>query len=151
MLSSVYDIKYYANVPRDPAHEAWSIVFQLAMSNRGRLIDALEELDLTFMQAHALRLLDPDEERTMGKLAETIKCDPSNITGIVDRLEARGLVERRSAADDRRVKALALTPAGVALRERVRAVFSEPPAPIQHLSKADQVALRDILRRAVAD
>lgn len=135
----------------DPAREAWSIVFQLAMANRGQLIEALEELDLTFMQAHALRLLEPGEERTMGRLAATIKCDPSNITGIVDRLEARGLVERRSAAHDRRVKALALTPAGVAMRERVYAVFGEPPAPIRGLAKADQVALRDILRRAVAD
>lgn len=135
----------------DPAQEAWSTVFQLAMANRGPLIDALEELDLTFMQAHALRLLEPGEERTMGKLAATIKCDPSNITGIVDRLEARGLVERRSAVGDRRIKALALTPAGVALRERVFAVFGEPPEAIRKLSKADQLALRDILRRAVAD
>jgi DNA-binding MarR family transcriptional regulator len=103
------------------------------------------------MQAHALRLLEPGEERTMGKLAETIKCDPSNITGIVDRLEARGLVERRSAVGDRRVKAVALTPAGAALRERVFAAFGEPPPPIRGLSKADQLALRDILRRAVAD
>jgi DNA-binding MarR family transcriptional regulator len=135
----------------DPAREAWSIVFQLAMANRGRLIDALDELDLTFMQAHALRLLEPGEERTMGKLAGTIKCDPSNITGIVDRLEARGLVERRSAVGDRRVKAVALTPAGVALRARVFAAFGEPPPPIRGLPKADQLALRDILRRAVAD
>ena len=135
----------------DPAREAWSIVFQLAMANRGRLIEALEQLELTFMQAHALRLLAPDEERTMGSLAATIRCDPSNITGIVDRLEARGLVERRSAEHDRRVKALALTPAGVAMRERVFAVFAEPPAPIGGLTRADQVALRDILRRAIAD
>ena len=134
----------------DPAREAWSKVFQLAMWNRGRLIEALEALDLTFMQAHALRLLEPGEERTMGKLAETIMCDPSNVTGIADRLEARGLVERRSAAHDRRVKALALTPAGVAMRERVLAVFSEPPPAIRRLSKVDQLALRDILRRAVA-
>ena len=135
---------------KDPAREAWAIVFQLAMSNRGRLIEALEELDLTFMQAHALRQLAPDEEWTMGKLAADIKCDPSNITGIVDRLEARGLVERRSAAGDRRVKVLALTAAGVAMRERVFVVLGEPPPPIRGLAKSDQVALRDILRRAVA-
>jgi DNA-binding MarR family transcriptional regulator len=134
----------------DPAREAWSLVFQLAMGNRGRLLEALERLDLTFMQAHALRLLEPGEEQTMGRLAESIKCDPSNITGIVDRLEARGLVERRSAARDRRVKALALTPAGTELREQARAVFSEPPDPIRRLSKDDQRALRDILRRALA-
>ena len=42
----------------DPAREAWSIAFGLAMGNRGRLIGALEELDLTFMQAHVLRMLE---------------------------------------------------------------------------------------------
>jgi DNA-binding MarR family transcriptional regulator len=151
MRSTIIELMASKATAGDPAREAWSMVFQLAMANRGRLIEGLEELDLTFMQAHALRLLQPGEERTMGKLAETIKCDPSNITGIVDRLEARGLVERRSAVGDRRVKALALTPAGVALRERVFAVFGEPPAPIRGLSKADQIALRDILRRAVVD
>jgi len=135
---------------RDPAGEAWAIVFQLAMANRSRLLAALEELDLTFMQAHALRQLPPGDEVTMGKLAATVKCDPSNITGIADRLEARGLVERRSAAGDRRVKALALTPAGVTLRERVLAVFGEPPPAIKGLARNDQVALRDILRRAIA-
>lgn len=135
----------------DPAREAWATVFQLAMANRSRLREALERLDLTFMQAHALRQLPPGEELTMGTLAQTVKCDPSNITGIVDRLEARGLVERRSATGDRRVRALALTPTGVALRERVLALFGEPPPQIRALAKADQLALRDILRRAVAD
>ena len=76
----------------DPAREAWSIVFELAMENRARLMAALEELELTFMQAHVLRLLDPEKPRPMGELADTLKCDASNITGIVDRLEARGLV-----------------------------------------------------------
>ena len=103
----------------DPAREAWSIFFELAMENRARLMEALEQLDLTFMQAHVLRLLDPTKPRPMGELAEMLKCDASNITGIVDRLEARGLVVRGSAPGDRRVKALAPTPAGLAMRERV--------------------------------
>ena len=59
------------------------------------------------------------------------------------------LVERRSAEGDRRVKALTLTPDGVALRDRVLEVMSEPPAAIAALSAADQRTLRDILRRAV--
>ena len=46
----------------------------------------------------------------MSSLAELLVCDASNITGIADRLEARGLVERRSVGADRRVKTLALHP-----------------------------------------
>ena len=47
-----------------------------------------------------------------GKLAQKLKCEPSNVTGIVDRLEARGLVERRPDPADRRVKLAAATEEG---------------------------------------
>jgi MarR family transcriptional regulator, organic hydroperoxide resistance regulator len=110
---------------------------------------SLVELGLTFSQAHALRLLDPERPLPMSSLAERLFCDASNVTGIADRLEARGLVERRSAEGDRRVKALTLTPDGVELRDRVLEIMSEPPAAIAALSVGDQRALRDILRRAV--
>jgi DNA-binding MarR family transcriptional regulator len=85
----------------------------------------------------------------MSALAERLFCDASNVTGIVDRLEARGLVERRAYEGDRRVKALTLTQAGAEVRDRALAVMSEPPAAIAALPAADQRALRDILRRAV--
>jgi MarR family transcriptional regulator, organic hydroperoxide resistance regulator len=132
----------------DSGREAWAIFFEIAMENRSRLLEALEELDLTFMQAHVLRLLDPTTPRPMGDLAETLKCDASNITGIVDRLEARGLVTRGSAPSDRRVKTLAPTPAGLEMRQRVREALLRPPPEIEALSAADKRALRDILRRA---
>jgi DNA-binding MarR family transcriptional regulator len=94
-------------------------------------------------------MLDPDEAMPMSALAERLFCDASNVTGLVDRLEARGLVERRTAEGDRRVKALTLTREGVELRDRVLAVMSEPPEAIAALTLADQRALRDILARAV--
>jgi DNA-binding MarR family transcriptional regulator len=86
----------------------------------------------------------------MSALAERLFCDASNVTGIADRLEARGLVERQSAKGDRRVKALTITPSGLKLRERVLRIMSEPPEAIAALPEADQRALRDILERAVA-
>ena len=73
--------------------------------------------DLHPGQAIALRLLD--EPRSMGEMAEAMHCDNSNITGIVDRLEEREIVERRAAEHDRRVKLIALTPAGKRLREEL--------------------------------
>jgi DNA-binding MarR family transcriptional regulator len=85
----------------------------------------------------------------MSALAERLFCDASNVTGIVDRLESRGLVARGSAEGDRRVKALTLTSDGAELRDRVMEVMSEPPEAIAALSTADQRALRDILARAV--
>ena len=87
----------------------------------------------------------------MSDLADALGCDASNVTGIVDRLEARGLVERRAAEHDRRVKTLAVTPAGVELRDRVVELMHEPPAAISDLSRRDQEALCRILARATAD
>jgi DNA-binding MarR family transcriptional regulator len=133
------------------AHEAQRLFFEIGMAQRVKAGAALNELGLGFAQAHALRMLDPDEPIAMSALAERLFCDASNVTGLVDRLEARGLVERGSAANDRRVKALTLTPAGVALRDQVLAVMSEPPEAIAALPPADQRALRDILARAVAN
>jgi DNA-binding MarR family transcriptional regulator len=132
-----------------PAHEAQKLFFEIGMDHRARVGTALTELGLTFAQAHALRLLDPERPLPMSSLADKLFCDASNVTGIADRLESRGLVERRSAEGDRRVKALMLTPAGVELRGRVLEIMSEPPTAIASLSVADQRALRDILRRAV--
>jgi len=75
---------------------------------------AVAELDLAPVQAKALHELDVDPPISMRELAERLKSDPSNVTGLIDRLEARGLVERRADPNDRRIKGLALTPAGAA-------------------------------------
>ena len=132
-----------------PAHEAQQLFFEIGMAQRVRAGAALAELGLGFAQAHALRMLDPEDPIPMSVLAERLFCDASNVTGLVDRLEARGLVERRSHDHDRRVKALTLTPSGVALRDEVLTVMSEPPEAIAALPEADQRTLRDILARAV--
>jgi len=63
----------------------------------------------------------------MSALAGTLACDPSNVTGIVDRLEARGLIRRRASTEDRRAKRLALTPRGERLRARLKDRMVPPP------------------------
>src|SRR3954449_11906652 len=102
-----------------PAHEAQKFFFELGMVQRMKTGAQLAELGLSFSQAHALRLLAPDEPMPMSALAERLFCDASNVTGIADRLEARGLVRRQSSEGDRRVKALTITPTGSKLREQV--------------------------------
>src|ERR1700690_2722169 len=132
------------------AREAQELFFEIGMVQRARVGAALTELGLTFAQAHTLRLLDPEQPLPMSALAELLVCDASNVTGIADRLEARGLIERRSAGGDRRVKVLALTPAGIDAPARGDGLMSRPPPAITALSEDDQRALRDILRRAAA-
>jgi DNA-binding MarR family transcriptional regulator len=135
--------------PKSPAHEAQQLFFEIGMETRKIVVRKLGELGLTFPLAHALRVLDPGRPRPMGELADELFCDASNVTALADRLEGKGLAERQPDPDDRRVKALALTPEGNRLRAQVLEIMSEPPPPIAALAVADQRALRDVLRRAV--
>lgn len=134
----------------DPATEAWSLALKIVFSEKPPRVPAVaSEFDLSPMALKLLYTLEPDAEQPMSVLAETLFCDASNVTGIVDRLEARELIERRDNPRDRRVKLIALTDDGVVLREQIRQRLHEPPAPVAALSSEDQRALRDILRRAV--
>ena len=130
-------------------NECWELLFDLLMAERARVPAIAAEFDLSPTQAHVLRLLEPGTAMPMGRLACGLGCDASNITGVVDRLEARGLVERRAGARDRRVKVLVVTERGLDLRRRLLVRISEPPEPITRLSAADQRALSAILRRAL--
>jgi MarR family transcriptional regulator, organic hydroperoxide resistance regulator len=131
------------------ACETWGLLFELLMTERPRVPALAAELGLTPAQCHALRLIEPGLAVAMGRLAQALSCDASNITGIVDRLEARGLIERRSASRDRRIKELALTQAGVRMRETILHRLTEPPEAIASLSPEEHEALRRILRRAL--
>jgi MarR family transcriptional regulator, organic hydroperoxide resistance regulator len=130
--------------------EAWALLQRVMFGQRARMFTIAAEFDLAPAQLMALASLEPDEPRPMSGLAQTLRCDNSNVTGIVDRLEARGLVARRPGERDRRVKFLVVTPEGVELRDRVRARLGAPPDALAALDEQDAVALRDILRRAVS-
>lgn len=127
--------------------ETWSLVLDLVLAHKGPYMAGLAKLGLTPPQATALRLLDPERSVLMKDLAERLACDASTLTGIVDRLESRGLVERRSDGRDRRVKVLALTAKGKSVREQALERMTDPPAALATLSLTDQRALRNILRR----
>ena len=82
----------------------------------------------------------------MGSLAEALACDASNVTGLVDRLESRGLIRRQPSAGDRRVKVLELTPAGARLRSTVLERMTKPPESLTRLPADEQRALVKILK-----
>ena len=131
------------------AREAWGLFWRIFSADKPRRMTTLNELGLAPMQSMALTNLQPDEPLPMSALAQALMCDNSNVTGIVDRLEALGLVERRAAAHDRRVKTVVLTERGEEVRGVVQERMSVPPPPIAGLSDEDVVALRDILKRAL--
>src|SRR2546422_3737494 len=110
-----------------PPSEAWPLLVRLFFAQRATLPPLAAELQLSPAQCHVLHLIEPGRPIPMGQLAETLACDASNVTGLVDRLESRGLVRRRPSAEDRRVKVLDLTSAGARLRAVVLERMTKPP------------------------
>lgn len=126
--------------------ETWTRLMGLFMSRRNVLFEAFAELQLTPPHGHAIITLMHGGPTRMRDMATHMACDASYITAVADRLEELGLAERRPAADDRRVKELALTPKGEQVAARLDAVFTEPPAALRELSRADQAHLSRITK-----
>ena len=133
--------------PSPDACRAWQLLMQLFFAQRANLPPLAAELDLSPAQCHVLHLIEPGRPIPMGQLAETLACDASNVTGLVDRLESRGLIHRQPSAGDRRVKVLDLTPTGSRLRTLLLERMTAPPAALTRLSVRDQRTLVRILTR----
>lgn len=127
------------------AAEAWKRLFTFFMKTRSQRDRLLAQLRLTPNDVRALTELDGTSGRTMRSLAEEWGCDASNATWIVDRLEKRGLVERRAKAGDRRVKLVVLSSAGVKARKQLLDGLFEPPPELLALPRATLEVLRDSL------
>ncbi|MFJ8647370.1 MarR family winged helix-turn-helix transcriptional regulator [Streptomyces sp. NPDC093546] len=111
---------------------------------------AAAQYSLTGAQARVLRLLTL-QPLPMRRIATSLRCEPSNVTGIVDRLESRGLVERRPDPADRRVKVAAATDEGRATARRLRDALDFANEPLAALSEEERTALRDLLRRMLGE
>src|SRR5436190_23259974 len=114
MMSTIYEINYTDGMKPTGAHacNAWQLLMQLFFAQRANLPPLAAELQLSPAQCHVLHLIEPGRPIPMGQLAETLACDASNVTGLGDRLESRGLVRRRPPAGDGPAKALDLTASG---------------------------------------
>jgi MarR family transcriptional regulator, organic hydroperoxide resistance regulator len=129
--------------------DAWELLMDLVMAERARIPQIAAEFRLSPPQVHALRVLSPERPLPMGRLACALGCDASNVTGIVDRLEKRGLIERRPSERDRRVKVLVVTDEGARVRAALMRRLGQPPVAIAALSAADRRRLAGLLRRAL--
>src|SRR5437867_2295121 len=129
--------------------EAWQLLVKFFFTQRADLPTLASEFELSPAQCHLLHIMEPERPIPMGRLAEALACDASNVTGLVDRLESRGLLRRQPSAEDRRVKVLELTPAGIRLRSTVLDRMTKPPESLGRLSPDEQRALVKILKRLV--
>jgi DNA-binding MarR family transcriptional regulator len=81
-----------------------------------------ENFDITLPQFEVLCQLDRrGGPVVMSRLSERLKVTSSNLTGVVDRLERKGLVKRFRSQEDRRVQHIEMTPAGRIAHEEIAA------------------------------
>lgn len=132
----------------DPGRvETIDLVFELVHHLGTNMGAVSTEHGLTPVQTRALMNLR--EPAPMRELAAALSCDKSNVTGIVDGLEERGLVTRQTSPTDRRIKQLVFTVAGRKLRDALRLrLYEEAPA-ISNLTPREEAELRRLLRRAL--
>ena len=131
----------------DSAAEAWRLLTGVMMARKEEFPAIAASYGLNPGAMHALLQLDPDVPQSMSSLAGAWKCDASNVTWLVDRLEEHGLAERRARPGDRRIRTVALTRKGVKVRSQIEARFYEPPDIFRTLSPRDLESLVRILRR----
>ena len=123
------------------AAEVWRRLFDFIIETRAHREEALSRYELTPNDSRALFTLSGSEGRTMRSLAETWGCDAPNATWVVDRLVKRGLAERRDLPGDRRVKLIALTPAGEKVQSALQEELYRPPPELLELDRSDLQAL----------
>jgi MarR family transcriptional regulator, organic hydroperoxide resistance regulator len=128
------------------AEAFWPTMVEFLFATRSWWVALCAEFDLTPAQGHALRALDPARPVPMSTLAEALLCDASNVTGLVDKLESRGLIARQGSDHDRRVKQLAVTEQGSLIRDKLIAAVMNPPAAVAALPSDVKTRLNDLLR-----
>ncbi len=128
----------------------WARMMTLFSVARDAMFVILVRHGLTPPHGFAISMLDAGPMR-MSDIAARMTCDASYITAVVDRLEEVGLAERRPSPTDRRVKEIALTPAGVRVAAEVRRAMDSPPPAIDRLGPAQLRALARLMATVVPD
>src|ERR1700738_3843188 len=134
-------------LPIETGREIWGLFLDPVLDLlKSHVLAHYAEHRLTSSQACLLqRLKDPMPQR---EAALQLGYDPSNITALADALEAKGLVERRLAPPDRRVKTLARTAEGERLVRELDESLSHPPESLSRLSSEEKEQLLRLLIKA---
>jgi DNA-binding MarR family transcriptional regulator len=133
----------------DLANDTWRRLSELFLSRKHQVMEIAATHKLNPGAMNALLFLQPGQLCSMGTLADAWKCDASNVTWLVDRLEEHGLAERRLHPTDRRVRTVALTRKGMKVRAQIESKMFEAPANFRDLGSDDLEALDRILRKLV--
>lgn len=122
----------------------------LMMHSKRHMHAVTEKWEMTPVQGMLLMIFEPDETKSMQGLSAVMGCDASNITGLVDRLEAQGLIERTVDSRDRRVKLIRLSKEGRDCRAKIVAGLSVAEAVDMKKLTVDEItALSNIIDKLI--
>ncbi|MDE0220795.1 MAG: MarR family winged helix-turn-helix transcriptional regulator [Spirochaetaceae bacterium] len=131
----------------DPTVATFRRLLRTTLSMKRAMGAVFAQAGLTGAQFHTLVRI-PDQGIPVTRLAARSWADPGNASGVVDRLERDGLVERQPAAHDRRVVLVHVTPAGRALMDRLWPQYVDGIHRIMEpLSAEDRERLNELLDR----
>ena len=138
--------------PRLPTPGVGFLLSQLGFESSRRWAVRLAPLGLDPRQGGVLRVLDASGPMTQVDLARAIRVQASKVVGLVDELEAAGLVERRAEQSDRRIRVIHLTSRGRAAVTDLALVSREHEADLTSgLSAQDRQRLLDLLEQVADD
>lgn len=127
------------------------LIIRSSMKGKYAIMQIAEHNNITMMPALTLCLLEPNQPVPMKSLSSFLSCDPSNITGIVEQLVSEGLVERKEATHDRRIKTVTLTEKGLRLRDKFLEITTSTRLPhLDQLTEDETEQLMTILGKATA-
>jgi DNA-binding MarR family transcriptional regulator len=109
-------------------------LIKFMLQTKQELMTSSADFGLTVMQTFTLLLIDSEEPRSMNYFRKLYQCDASNITGIIDGLESKGLVARHEHPNDRRIKVIVFKPAGETLRSQL----------VEHIAEANAHILNEL-------
>lgn len=145
-------LRFYDGHDYVPTESVGHLLHQLMFAMRRDIEQRMAAHDLTAAQWLPLWKLKLGTAASAQELARQMGIDAGAMTRLLDRLEAKGLIERLRSRTDRRVVNLALTPAGEAVAQHVpQALADVNNAYLQGLSRAEWVQLRQLLQRMLAN
>jgi DNA-binding MarR family transcriptional regulator len=115
--------------------ELHEMVGMMRCAGTGRMVKS----GISMTHLHILWLLEHHGDLTMGRLAELVDVSLSNASGLIDRMEERGLVERIRVPDDRRIVLVRCSPEGARMRDQIEAIKQDQMRSILGKLDGDQL------------
>jgi DNA-binding MarR family transcriptional regulator len=139
----------------DPESELWSEIRDIYRTALKRLNARLATEKMTFPQYNVLLTLGRNGPMQMNSLGEQMLVAPANVTGLIDRIEAKGYVRRRRDPNDRRLWVIELTEEGARVYKSISSRFKQyargPGSSLPPKELAATIASLDKVRQRVKE